>query len=213
MINLKDYYNEGCIVPLQICKGDVSREEWVRKHDRLMSRYPDYPRPTTVECVDFVIEKKLAERIKEGGVPVWFIFDKENTIVERLCSAEALDYSEHKTCVENDTYWMKNHPYTDPGNIIKTLCFHDEDNTWQVTVECKYWNGEYLALDEEELEFFENNFNSTYLRRLKVWMDETTDRQLDEYADGLIKDEDMFDYVPDRAWRYFVLGKVISTNL
>lgn len=147
------------------------------------------PMTKPVECLNLIMRREFAEEILRGEKKVEFRAYSKHYI-DRLVDKEVCNFVDLKG--DEPIIGAMFHDFINEVRSVKKIHFHNYNNSWYLDVEC-IENG-LVACVKEEVEYLNKEYNSHDL-----------DDELATYESGEIKNRPYY--------FYFVVGKILSTNL
>lgn len=168
--------------------------------DEFLAKYPDAPVSEDIECLNLIMRKEFAMQILRGEKKVEIraysqfyynrLFDK--TVMEwGDKKAEEMQKNGVDEGIVN-AFVADCVDFLSPLRRVKKIHFHNYDNTWYLDVECV--DNYQLAVVREQVEELQELYDC---------------HEFDEMLEDLEKKKDK----ERPLYFYFVVGKVIDTNL
>lgn len=165
-------------------------EQYAEDRKAFYEKYPDCPEPAEIECLDLIMKKEYAEMILNGTKTVEYR-DVTPAYEKRLVDMKVYEYIDKKID-EDDFDFMENYDmYVTPIKSVKTIHFHNYNNSWYLDVEVIANN--IVTADREGAAVMEEQFGCT------------------ELLEDAIRAESSGEEAPE--YFFFGLGNIISTNL
>ena len=131
------------------------KEKWMKEYKAFYEKHLDCPQAREIDSLTLVMKKEYAEAIKRGEKTVEFrnyskfygtrLFDKDvDAYIDQHQGEPEIAEALAKGIIT-------------PMRIVKSLHFHNYNNTWEMDVEC-IANG-VIAICEEDIRFLQEKFN------------------------------------------------------
>lgn len=163
-------------------------EQWFAERKAFLAKYPDFPESRKIDCMNLIMRKEFALEILRGTKKVEYRAYTKH-YMDRLTDKNTQAYVEahagDKEFIESAT------EYSQMVRQVMKIHFHNYNNTWFLDVECTM--NDTVALTKGGVELM-HAYGSNEL-----------DEELDHFEKNNIADRPLY--------YYFVLGKVIDTNL
>lgn len=162
-----------------------NEEEYIAARQQFFESHPDAPVTKDIECLNLIMRKEYAEAILRGEKPLEFR-DYSEFYCKRLIDKEVNQYiNDH---FDDDDVVV----FCNDIRPVKMIHFHNYNNSWFLDVECDF--NDAFSISKPDIEFLQNEYGV---------------HDFDEELELLEKNnEEQRPYL-----FYFVIGKVLGTNL
>lgn len=153
------------------------------------AEHPDCPKPRPIERLDLIMKREYAQQIAEGKKLVE-IRSYSEFYRNRLYDKAVLDYEDKHW--DDELMKLQMLDFNDSVRAVKTIHFHDYNNSWFLDVECIENNT--VVVNDDQVGYLQDEFGF---------------HDFDEELAGLNKRK-----AKERPiFFYFAIGKIVGTNL
>lgn len=162
-----------------------NQEEYAAAREEFFKNHPDAPEAKEIESLSLIMRREYAEAILKGKKPLEYR-DYSKFYISRLIDKDVSNYiGAH---INDDEIVM----FCNDIRQVKKIHFHDYNNSWFLDIECDY-NG-LFSITKKDIEFLQKQYGA-----------HDYDKDLARFERLKIKNRPFL--------FYFVMGKVIDTNL
>ena len=130
-------------------EGEQLAQEYFKKFDKMCAKYPNYRDADSIECLDLVMKREHAEAIIRGEKVIEFR-DMSEYYMKRLYDDRVLQFMEEHT---DDPLVQE---CAEPMKEVKTIHFHNYNNSWSLDVECEL--NDIVLVNEEQVGYMQEEY-------------------------------------------------------
>ena len=161
------------------------QNDYASRLKEFKAKFPNYKEAEPVECLNLIMRKDFAQQILKGEKKLEFRGYTEHYI-SRLYDKDVLKFMQlHKN--EPEVLEM-----CEPLRVVDKIHFHNYNDTWFLDVECTM--NEVVGVTDADVEFLHAEYDC---------------HDLDE----VLQQQNAINSEQRPMYFYFVIGKVIDTNL
>lgn len=162
-----------------------SEQTYAQRMQAFRAKHPNYKEAEPIESLNLIMRKEFAQQIIKGEKRVEFRAYSTH-YVKRLYDNDVLKFMQlHKN--EPDVLEM-----CEPLRIVKKIHFHNYNDSWYLDVECTM--NEIVGVTDEDVAFLQSEYGCHEL-------------------DDVLAQQNAVNSEKRPMYFYFVIGKVIDTNL
>lgn len=164
---------------------DKRQNDYASRLKEFKAKFPNYKEAEPVECLNLIMRKEFAKQILEGKKKLEFRGYTDHYI-SRLYDNDVLKFMQlHKN--EPEVLAM-----CEPLRMVEKIHFHNYNDTWYLDVECTM--NEVVGVTDADVEFLHSEYDCHEL-------------------DDVLQQQNAINSEQRPMYFYFVIGKVIDTNL